>query len=99
MAIQIPIPLRDLENLCKKYHIRQLSLFGSVLRNDFTADSDIDVLVEFLPGHTPGFEFFRIEEELSRAFNRKVDLQTKAFLSRYFRDTIDPVPLVNTDEE
>ena len=99
MAIQIPIPLRDLKILCKKYHIRQLSLFGSVLRDDFKADSDIDVLVEFLPGRTPGFSFFHIEEELGKAFNRKVDLQTKAFLSRYFRDTIEPVPLVNTDEE
>ena len=75
---------------CRRHHIRKLAFFGSVLRDDFTADSDIDVLVEFEPGHIPGF--FRLvdmECELSSLFGgRKVDLRTPQDLSRYFRDEV-----------
>lgn len=73
---------------CRKNHIRRLSLFGSVLRDDFDADSDIDVLVEFEDGHVPGLAFFGMEEELSRIMGRKVDLSTPQFLSPYFRDEV-----------
>lgn len=84
----IPIPKRKLAAFCKRHHIRRLALFGSVLRGDFGPSSDLDVLVEFEPGHTPGLEFFSIEEELSSIFGRKVDLNTPGFLSKYFRDRI-----------
>jgi hypothetical protein len=66
---------------CQQNHIRRLSLFGSVVRDDFGPESDIDVLVEFEDGHTPGLDFFRMEAELSRLLGRKVDLQTRKFLS------------------
>lgn len=56
--------------------------FGSVLRPDFNSDSDIDVLVEFEAGHTPGLDFFLMEFELSKLFGRKVDLQTPGFLGK-----------------
>jgi predicted nucleotidyltransferase len=73
---------------CRKNHICKLSVFGSALRDDFSPDSDIDVLVEFQKGFTPGFAFFRMQNELSELLGRKVDLQTPAFLSRYFRDKV-----------
>jgi len=66
-----------------------MSLFGSVLRDDFGPESDVDVLVEFDPGHTPGLDFFSMEEELSRIMGRKVDLNTPGFLSPYLRDRIE----------
>jgi len=73
---------------CQRYHIRKLALFGSVLRDDFTPDSDIDVLVEFEPGHTPGLSFFSMQEELSELLGRQADLNTYNFLSQYFRDRV-----------
>jgi len=75
---------------CKKYHIQQLAIFGSVLRNDFGPESDIDVLVDFEPGRTPGFfKLFDMEDELSSIFaGRKVDLRTPQDLSKYFRDKV-----------
>jgi len=75
---------------CRRNHIRRLSLFGSVLREDFGPESDVDVLVEFELGHTPGFfRLFDMEEELSSLLGgRKVDLRTPEDLSRYFRDEV-----------
>lgn len=75
---------------CRRNHIRKLSLFGSVLREDFGPESDVDVLVEFEPGHTPGFfRLFDMEEELSLLLDGcKVDLRTPEDLSRYFRDEV-----------
>ena len=78
----------QIADFCRRHHIRRLSLFGSVLSDDFCDDSDIDVLVEFEPDHVPGFAFFKIELELSKIFNRKVDLHTPNFLSRYFRNEV-----------
>jgi uncharacterized protein len=74
-----------IEKFCKKYHIRRLAFFGSVVREDFGPHSDINVLVEFQPGHTPGFDFFLIEAELSHLLGHKVDLQTVNFLSSDIR--------------
>src|ERR1700730_9670973 len=71
---------------CRRHHIRKLALFGSVLRDDFQPSSDVDVLVEFEPDCVPGLDFFSLESELSKILGRKVDLNTPAFLSRYFRD-------------
>jgi uncharacterized protein len=75
-----------LADLCQRYHVRKLSLFGSVLRDDFRADSDVDVLVEFETGQTPDFfTFIDLQSELSDLLGYKVDLNTPNFLSRYFR--------------
>jgi predicted nucleotidyltransferase len=65
-----------------------LALFGSFLRDDFTKDSDIDVLVEFEAGKTPGLAIVRMEDELSHLLGRVVDLRTPADLSCYFRDRV-----------
>lgn len=78
----------ELASFCRRHHIRRLSLFGSVLREDFTPRSDLDVLVEFEPGHVPGLEFVRMRDELSQLLGRPVDLNTPNSLSRYFRDDV-----------
>jgi uncharacterized protein len=77
----------ELEQFCRKHHIRSLGFFGSVVRDDFGPQSDIDVLVDFAPGHVPGFDFFLIEAEFSRLLGRKVDLQTANFLNPEIRHT------------
>jgi predicted nucleotidyltransferase len=86
--VKIKIPTERLAEFCRKHHIRKLALFGSVLRDDFTSDSDIDVLVEFEPGQVPGLAFFAMEEELSEIIGRRVELHTPQFLSRYFRERV-----------
>jgi predicted nucleotidyltransferase len=88
MGTNIKIPKDKLAEFCRRHHIRKLSFFGSVLRDDFRPDSDIDVLVEFEPGHVPGLAFFGMEEELAAILGRKVDLHTPQFLSKYFRDQV-----------
>ena len=85
MPSRIPIPGEQIAEFCRRHHIRRLSLFGSVLRDDFRPESDVDVLVEFEPGCTPGFDFFGMQEELSSILGRRVDLNTPACLSRFFR--------------
>ena len=65
--------------------VRRLALFGSVLRDDFRPDSDVDVLVEFDPAHVPGLDFLEMQAELSRILGRQVDLFTPGFLSPYIR--------------
>jgi len=85
---RIDIPKDEVAAFCRRHHIRRLALFGSVLREDFTPDSDLDILVEFDEGHTPGWAFFDMQDELSTILGRKVDLNTPGFLSRYFRDQV-----------
>lgn len=87
-TLPIDLPKAEINHFCQRYHIRKLSLFGSVLRNDFTVDSDIDVLVEFELGKTPGLAIVKMEDELSHLLGRMVDLRTSADLSRYFRDRV-----------
>jgi predicted nucleotidyltransferase len=86
----IEIPRRKIAGFCRRHHIKKLSLFGSVLRDDFGPDSDVDVLVEFLPGHTPGyFSLFDMEAEFSALLGgRKADIRTSQDLSRYFREQV-----------
>jgi predicted nucleotidyltransferase len=84
----IATPYRQIADFCQRYHITKLSLFGSVLRDDFRADSDLDVLVEFDPEHIPGWEFVSMQDELSALFGREVDLHTYGSLSRHFRDKV-----------
>ncbi|MGH9788682.1 MAG: nucleotidyltransferase family protein [Candidatus Acidiferrales bacterium] len=76
-------------DFCRKHHIRRLAYFGSVVRGDFRPGSDIDVLVEFEPGHVPGLAFFAMEEELSGILGRKVDLNTPLFLSPHLRSQVE----------
>ncbi|HUH66070.1 MAG TPA: nucleotidyltransferase family protein [Syntrophales bacterium] len=86
---QIEIPREELEAFCKRHHIHKLSLFGSVLREDFGPESDVDVLVEFEPSQTVGLlRLAGMEIELSGILKRKVDLRTPAELSRYFRQQV-----------
>ena len=84
----LKIPQEKIEQFCQKHHISRLSFFGSVLRDDFRPDSDVDVLVEFQTKHVPGLDFFVMEDELSDILGRKVDLQTPKFLSPYFRNEV-----------
>jgi len=88
MSLRIELPREKIGEFCRENHIRRLALFGSVLRDDFTPESDIDVLVEFEPGTRIGLRFFRLERELSSIMGRRVDLHTPGFLSRYFRDEV-----------
>lgn len=88
MKRAILLPKEKIKKFCQRHHICELSLFGSVLRDDFKPESDIDVLVKFEPGHTPGWNFFEMEAELSKLLKRKADLHTPNFLSRYFRDQV-----------
>ena len=87
---RVNAPESQLAAFCQRHHIKSLSLFGSVLREDFRPDSDIDVLVEFQPSRTPGLlKLASMESELSLLFgNRKVDLRTPQDLSHYFRDRV-----------
>lgn len=86
-SLPIKIPHDEIASFCRSHQIRKLSLFGSVLRSDFRPESDIDVLIEFEVGHTPGFlGLVRMERELSHLLgDKKVDLRTPQELSRYFR--------------
>ncbi len=86
--LPLTVPVREIGRLCRRHHIRRLALFGSVLREDFRADSDVDVLVEFEPGHKIGLRFWDIEDELTAVLGRKVDLNTPEDLSIYFRSQV-----------
>ncbi|MGI8688553.1 MAG: nucleotidyltransferase family protein [Thermomicrobiales bacterium] len=83
----------EIAAFCRAHHIRWLALFGSVLRDDFTDSSDIDVLVEFAPEHpVTFFDLYDMEEELSRLFGgRKIDLVTAASLHRLIRERVLPL--------
>ncbi|MGB5595938.1 MAG: nucleotidyltransferase family protein [Crocosphaera sp.] len=87
-TISISLPLQKIKKFCERYHIYKFSLFGSVLRDDFTSESDVDVLVEFEEGKVPGLAIIRMEDELSQIINRPIDLRTPADLSRYFREQV-----------
>lgn len=86
---RVPVSYEAIAEFCQRHHIRRLALFGSVLRDDFRPDSDIDVLVEFEPGHVPGFfGMTAIQLELAELIGQPVDLRTPAELSRYFRQDV-----------
>ena len=90
MNKNIVIAKKKIADFCERNYIQRLAIYGSALREDFGPESDVDVLVEFLPGHTPGFfKLFEMEEELSALLRgRKVDMRTPEDLSRYFRDEV-----------
>jgi uncharacterized protein len=99
--IHLKVPKEKIGEFCRKHHIRKLSFFGSILREDFDTESDVDVLVEFERGHVPGFfRLFDMEEELSSLLGgRKVDLRTPEDLSRYFRDEVIRISEVQYAQE
>jgi hypothetical protein len=86
---RMELPEAEIAEFCRRHRIRRLSLFGSVLRDDFGEDSDLDVLVEFEPDKRVGLiRLAGMELELGEIVGRKVDLNTKGFLSRHFRDEV-----------
>ena len=86
---RIEVPQERIADFCRRHHIRKLSFFGSVLRNDFAPASDVDVLVEFEQGAQVGLiTLSGMEIELSGILGRKVDLNTEGFLSPYFREEV-----------
>jgi uncharacterized protein len=89
MNAHLRINSEAIATFCRRHHIRRLALFGSVLRKDFRPDSDVDVLVEFEPGHVPGLRFVSIERELSELFGgRRVDLVTPKILNPRIREQV-----------
>ena len=90
MSPAIDIPREQIADFCRRYKIRRLALFGSVLRPDFRPDSDIDVLVEFEPDASVSFfQLARLQRELGGLFKgRSVDIRTPEELSRYFRHKV-----------
>jgi predicted nucleotidyltransferase len=89
MSPHISIDRDAVSAFCQRHHITRLALFGSVLRDDFGPDSDVDVLVEFQAGHVPGFNFVSIEREFSGLLHgRRVDMVTPKFLNLRIRDQV-----------
>ena len=89
MSLQIDVDAEGLAAFCRRAGIRRLSFFGSVLREDFGPESDIDVLVEFSPDSGIGlFEFVDLQHELAELLGREVDLHTPASLSHFFREDV-----------
>lgn len=83
-----PVDRDALAALCRRHGIRRLAVFGSALRGNLREDSDLDILVEFIPGRRVGLRFITIQDELTALFGRKVDLNTAGFLSPHFRDRV-----------
>ena len=90
MSPQIGVNRKQIADFCRRHHIRKLALFGSVLREDFRPDSDVDVLVEFEPEHVPGLiRLYEIEEELRTLLGgHKPDVVTFKALNRWIRDRV-----------
>ena len=89
MSLQIDVDVEGLAAFCRRSGIRRLSFFGSVLRGDFGPESDVDVLVEFVPDAGVGlFEFVDLQRELGELLGREVDLHTPASLSHFFREDV-----------
>lgn len=84
----IQLPLGALAAFCQRHHIVRMWLFGSILRDDFQEDSDIDVLVEFDSAHIPGLAYFGMPEELQAILGRPVDFGTPEGLSPYIRQQV-----------
>lgn len=89
-ALPVSIPQDQIADFCQRHQIRKLSLFGSILRDDFTPSSDIDFLVEFIPGTRVTYlDLAGMEMELSALLaGRKIDLRTPAELSPHFRQAV-----------
>lgn len=89
MSIHLSVPRDEIQCFCRRNQIRRLAFFGSVIRDDFTDDSDVDVIVEFDERARVGlFALAGMEDELSAILGRKVDLLTPKSISKYFRDKV-----------
>jgi hypothetical protein len=85
----IDVPQKQIQAFCQRYHVQRLALFGSVLRDDFGPTSDVDMLIEFEPGHMPGLAFIRMQDELSDLLGgHPVDLITPKFLNHRIRGRV-----------
>jgi uncharacterized protein len=88
-TVHVPVSHDAIAAFCQRWFITELALFGSVLRDDFGPESDVDVLVEFESGHVPGLAFIRLEDELSSLFGgRRVDVVQRQYLNRWLRKRI-----------
>ena len=89
MSVKIEVPTEEIAAFCRRNHIRRLAFFGSVLRGDFTPESDVDVLVEFEPGARVGLiTLAGMEIELTRLLGRKAEMHTVKGLNPHFRDAV-----------
>ncbi|MFN7984396.1 MAG: nucleotidyltransferase family protein [Vicinamibacterales bacterium] len=89
MRAHLAIDREAVSAFCRRHHISRLALFGSVLGDNFGNDSDVDVLVEFEPGHVPGLNFVSIEHEFSQLVaGRRVDMVTAKFLNPRIRQQV-----------
>ncbi len=88
MPARVYIPTGEIAEFCRRNRVRRMALFRSVIRDDFTPQSDVDVLVEFEPGYAAGFVFFQMRRELTAMLGREVDMHTAASLSPYFRQEV-----------
>jgi predicted nucleotidyltransferase len=88
MSVRIHVDRSRLAEFCRRHHIRHLAFFGSVVRDDFRPDSDVDVLYEFVPGHEPGWDIASIEDELAALLGRRVDLVPFKYLNPHIRDQV-----------
>ena len=88
MPARIDIPREEIAEFCRRNRVRRMALFGSVIRDDFRLESDVDILVEFEPGYAAGFVFFQMRRELTAMLGREVDMHTAASLSPYFRQEV-----------
>ncbi len=88
-ASPIPCDIERLRRFCTEHGVRRVRIYGSATRPDFDLTrSDVDVLLDFLPGRTPGFAFFTLSDELAAVFGRRVDVNTEEMLSEHFRDEV-----------
>lgn len=96
-SIAIPIDSCQVSEICQRYGVSKLEVFGSAIRADFNAESDVDLLVTFLPGRTPGWDFVALKMELESIMGRPVDLLTRAVVERddnhIFRDHVLAEPV------
>jgi len=88
VSSRVPVNRQRIAEFCRSHHIRKLSLFGSVLRDDFRPDSDIDVLVTFEPRQVVGLRIVDIEDELAQLLGRRVDLVSEKYLNHRIRDIV-----------
>lgn len=86
---QIDLPMERIAEICQKYRVRELSIFGFALREDFRSDSDIDVLVDFFPAHGLGLlDYLSCQHDLSDVIGREVDLVQKSGLKKFVKDEV-----------
>jgi predicted nucleotidyltransferase len=86
---QVDLPLEKIAEICRKYRVRELSIFGSALRGDFGTESDVDLLVDFVPAHGLDLvDYIRCQDELGAVLGRRVDLVQKPGLKRVIREEI-----------